>query len=95
MPRKNEPPFLECHAIGHVWDETSSLKAPRFGAAFDYRCVVCTSTKRILISRMSGVVLSRQYYHVDGYKAPTGMTKADYRKIWVEKQLRKNLKVVS
>lgn len=96
MPRKNEPLFLECHATVHDWDEISVLKEPSFGVAFDYRCTKCYSIKRVIVSRMSGMVLSRYYKHVEGYKAPVEMSKADYRKIWIEKKLRevRNLKVV-
>jgi hypothetical protein len=95
MPKKNESPFLECHATVHDWDEVSVLKAPSFGAAYDYRCTLCHSTKRVLVSRTTGAVLSRQYNHAEGYKAPYGMTKADYRKEWTEKRLKSKLRVVS
>lgn len=87
MP-KNEPLFLECHALVHDWDEISVFKEPRFGAAFDYRCTKCHSIKRVIVSRMNGMVLSRYYKHAEGYKSPVGMSKADYRKIWVDKKLR-------
>jgi len=98
VPRKNETPFLECHATVHDWDETSVATRSGysgFGVAFDYRCTRCYGIKRVIVSRNSGLVLSRYYVMPDGYKSAPGTTKADYRKEWIAKKLRKNLKVVS
>jgi len=95
---KNELPYLECHATVHDWDETSVVTREGysgFGVAFDYRCTRCFGTKRVIVSRHTGLVLSRFYMMPENYKAPVGMSKADYRKLWISKKLKKNLKVVS
>lgn len=94
MPSRNQTKFLECHGTTHDWDEISVLKAPSYGIAADYRCTRCHGTKRVLISRLNGMVLSRQYNMPKDYKNPH-VTKADYRKEWFDLKLKKGLKVVS
>lgn len=97
MTKRNETPHLECHATVHDWDETAVATQPGysgFGVAFDYRCTRCHGIKRVIVSRNTGLVLSRFYMMPDSYKTH-GTPKSDFRKEWINKKLRKNLRVVS
>jgi len=80
--------YLECHAVRHDWEETSFLKAPSMGVAFDWHCVNCHGTKRELFSR-NGVFISRTYRLPTDYRGPVGTTKTDYRRVWIAEKLAK------
>lgn len=89
----NETKYLECHAYRHDWDEVSVMKEPSFGVALDYRCTLCHGIKRVIVSRNNGQVLSRYYKMERDYRGPVGMTRADYRKEWINKKLKNQRKL--
>ncbi|HEX5016669.1 MAG TPA: hypothetical protein VFX15_03680, partial [Actinomycetes bacterium] len=55
--------YQRCRAIGHRWENIPVTKPPAFGAAIDLRCENCATVRRDIISRPSGILISRYYIH--------------------------------
>lgn len=62
--------ILTCRATQHRWEQTHQ---PRFsttypsGIGISFVCQTCFSERHDTWSQVTGEVLSRMYYHVEGY----------------------------
>jgi hypothetical protein len=64
-----------CRTVGHAWDQfyPQGMLPPSFGWRFSLRCTRCTSERHDLVSPTDGTLLSRAYYHADGYRLEKGV----------------------
>ena len=70
MPPRDQ--FFECRvgSLRHAWfdHDGSGFRAPPFGIAVHYQCQRCTTVRRDIVDRIRGDLLSRRYYHPQGYQ---------------------------
>lgn len=76
--------YQRCHAIGHRWENIPVTHPPAFGAAMDLRCENCATVRRDIISRISGVLITRYYVYPDAYHDYERHDKAWWRSSFVE-----------
>lgn len=76
--------YQRCHAIGHRWENIPVQRAPAFGAAIDLRCENCATVRRDILSRFSGVLVSRYYLYPDDYHDYERHDKAWWRASFLE-----------
>jgi hypothetical protein len=76
--------YVQCHAIGHLWDPIPVDRPPSFGSAADVRCMSCTSVRRDIASRVSGDLLARYYDYPEDYHDYQRHDKAWWRAAWLE-----------
>jgi hypothetical protein len=81
--------YNQCRGpIRHRWDAVGPIVGRRrlinFGTEITFRCEHCGTVKIIIVSRISGEVISKpQYIHPDGYK--TERRSSDYwRAAWMD-----------
>jgi len=77
--------YNQCHALGHRWDPVPVARPPSFGAAIDLRCENCSTVRRDIVSRVSGVLLARYYDYEEDYHDYERHDKAWWRAAWLEK----------
>jgi hypothetical protein len=77
--------YNQCHALGHRWDPIPVTQPPSFGAAIDLRCENCSTVRRDILSRVSGVLLARYYDYPEDYHDYERHDKAWWRSAWLEK----------
>jgi hypothetical protein len=76
--------YQRCHAIGHRWENIPVTRPPAFGAAIDLRCENCATVRRDIISRISGVLITRYYVYPDDYHDYERHDKAWWRAAFAE-----------
>ena len=76
--------YQRCHAIGHRWESIPVTHPPAFGAAIDLRCENCATVRRDIISRVSGILITRYYVYPDAYHDYERHDKAWWRASFAE-----------
>lgn len=85
--------FTPCRTLGHAWDEVPSTWRPDNGlAVITLRCTRCTTTREDVISRLSGGLYGRYYTYPEGYKDAEKMNKDAWRKQYLKKTKRPNMR---
>ena len=80
-PQFEKTQFVRCNTIGHAWyDYDNSNWTPQFGEPLVLRCERCGSERRDTIGA-AGQVITRSYYHPEGYKYSKGTkpSRAEFR----------------
>lgn len=76
--------YQRCRAIGHRWESIPVTQPPAFGAAIDLRCENCATVRRDIISRPSGILISRYYVYPEEYQDVERHDKAWWRSEFME-----------
>lgn len=76
--------YQRCHALGHRWENIPVMRAPAFGSAMDLRCENCATVRRDIVSRVSGMLITRYYIYPEGYKDYERHDKAWWRASFIE-----------
>jgi hypothetical protein len=76
--------YQRCRAIGHRWENIPVTQPPAFGAAIDLRCENCATVRRDIISRPSGLLISRYYVYPEDYQDTERHDKAWWRSEFIE-----------
>ena len=76
--------YQRCHAIGHRWENIPVTRPPAFGSAIDLRCENCTTIRRDIFSRISGVLITRYYVYPQDYRDYERHDKAWWRASFAE-----------
>lgn len=76
--------YQRCRAIGHRWESIPVTQPPAFGAAIDLRCENCATVRRDIISRPSGILISRYYVYPEDYQDSERHDKSWWRSSFVE-----------
>lgn len=90
--RLARPEFGLCRTLNHAWTPEGPVRRQGGVVLVSLRCTVCTTMRRDTILLQTGEVITRSYYHPEGYLMPRGegpsFSKQDFRREWVRGVLR-------